>query len=246
MAASQAQQALALVAEGVWKRDGVRFEPRLMSGSVIDLLADAAGEFDMVVAGARGTNLLLDFALGRTSEHLVRQSRRPVLVVKRPPEGPYRRGAAAVDFSEPSRQAAACAAQMAPKRMLHLVHAFEVEFESTLRLVGVEDDQVHAYRRQARGRAMNAMERLVDQLALPPERVWRAVEHGYPPRVILDCASKTGAQLVVVGKQAAGRFEQLLVGSVALHVLERAECDVLIVPGGIGFANYPLRVRPEP
>jgi nucleotide-binding universal stress UspA family protein len=47
----------------------------------------------------------------------------------------------------------------------------------------------------------------------------------------VDCATQVGAQLVVVGKHAAGIVEKLFVGSVALRVLETAQCDVLVVPG---------------
>jgi nucleotide-binding universal stress UspA family protein len=111
------------------------------------------------------------------------------------------------------------------------VYAFEVEFESSLRLASVPEDQVQLYRRQARESAMDAMEQLVRELSLPPERIWRALERGYPPRVILDCAAGTHAELVVLGKHAAGIAERFLIGSVALNVLERAPCDVLVVPG---------------
>lgn len=228
-AASSAQQALALLAEEM-KREGLHFEPRLLSGDVSGELARAAPGFDIVLAGARGGGLLPDFALGRTSTRLVRCSQRPTLIVKRPPGGPYQRVLVAVDFSEPSLEAAACAAQIAPQAELRLVHAFEVEFESTLRLVGAEEDRVQAHRREAREQAVDAMEQFASRLALPHERVWRTVTRGYPPRVIVDCEREMGAQLVVLGKHAAGIVEQLMIGSVALQVLERAQCDVLVVP----------------
>lgn len=228
-AGPRAQQALALVADDM-KRGGPAFEPRLLSGNVAAQLAGVSAGFDLALAGAHGTDLLRDFAMGRTCEHLVRQSRCPVLIVKRPPEGPYERVVAAVDFSAPSRDAAACAVQLAPRADIHFVHAFEVEFESTLRLVGTDDAKIMAYRNEARERAMVSMEELVRELGLPLALAWRVVEHGYPPRVILDQATRTGAQLVVVGKHAAGLVEELLIGSVALQVLERAQCDVLVMP----------------
>jgi nucleotide-binding universal stress UspA family protein len=228
-AASQAQQALVLLAEEM-KREGLRFEPRLLSGNVAEQLDRAAADFDMVIAGARGAGLLLDFTLGRTSTRLVRHSRRPTLIVKRPPEEPYRRVVAAVDFSAPSRQAAACAVQIAPQAQFHFAHAFEVEFESALRFAGAEEDKVQAYRRQAREQAMEAMEKFIGALALPSERAWPSVTRGYPPKVIVDCEAEVGAQLVVLGKHAAGLVEHVLIGSVALRVLERAQCDVLVVP----------------
>jgi len=139
---------------------------------------------------------------------------------------------AAVDFSQPSRKAAACATQIAPKADFQFVHAFEVEFESSLRLAGATEDKVQAHRRQAQEQAMSTMEQFVSQFAFPRERIWATVARGYPPTVIIDRATQVGAELVVVGKHAAGIVEQLMIGSVALQGLERAQCDVLVVPEG--------------
>lgn len=228
-AAARAQQALALVAEEL-AREGLAVEPRLLSGNIAGELTRAATGFDLVVAGARGAALLPDFALGRTSVRLVRESRRPMLIVKRPPQGAYRRVVAAVDFSAPSYEAAACGIRLAPRADFHLVHAFEVEFESTLRLAGAEDDSIHAYRRAARDTAVLAMDEFARRLGVPRERSWPSVTHGYPPKVIVDRAKEIGAELIVIGKHAAGVIEHAFVGSVALQVLEAAPCDVLVTP----------------
>ena len=230
--ASRAQQALDLVA-GEMQRDGLRFEPRLASGDVAGELAKAAREHDLIVAGARGQDVLLDFAMGRISTRLVRGCGRPVLIVKRPADEPYRRVVAAVDFSAPSLAAAACAMQIAPKADFKLVHAFEVEFESSLRLGGAEEARIHAYRREAREKAMAEMESFAARLPMPRAQLWPSAMFGYPPRVILDAAEQGSAQLVVVGKHAAGVVERLLIGSVALQVLETAKCDVLVVPEAV-------------
>jgi nucleotide-binding universal stress UspA family protein len=227
-AASQAQLALAVVT-GELKAAGLEFEPRLLSGDVVGELVRAAAGFDLVLAGARGEDVL-DFALGRTSARLVRESTRPTLIVKRPGDAPYRRVVAAVDFTEPSRAAAVCGARVAPQADFHFVHAFEVEFESSLRLAGAEEATVETYRRQAHEKAMRAMDAFCRAAALPRERVWPALTRGYPPRVILERARQADAQLIVIGKHAAGAIEHALIGSVALQVLEMAECDVLVVP----------------
>jgi nucleotide-binding universal stress UspA family protein len=232
-AASQAQQALSLVTEAL-KAEGVNLEPRLLSGNVDAELARIASDFDLVVAGARGGNVLLDFALGRTTVRMVRESTRPTLIVKRPAEAPYRRVLTAVDFSEPSRAAAAFGARVAPQANLDLVHAFEVEFESSLRLGGAEEDAIERYRREAREKALADMDEFAGRLAVPRERVSRVVTRGYPPKVILDRAEDAGAQLIVIGKHAAGIVERVLIGSMALHALEMARCDVLVVPEQAG------------
>ena len=228
-ASAQAQKALAVVADEM-KRDGVVFEPRLLSGDVAKEVTAAAREYDMIVAGARGEDVLLDFALGRTSTRLVRQCGRPVLIVKRPPDEPYRRVVAAVDFSEPSFTATAAATRIAPKADFHLVNAFEVVFESSLRRGGVAEDRIEGYRQQAREKAMADMAAFSGRLELPPGRITQTAVLGYPARVILDIAERNNAQLVVVGKHAAGIVERMLIGSVALQVLEMAKCDVLVVP----------------
>jgi nucleotide-binding universal stress UspA family protein len=228
-AAARAGEALAAVALRLQQK-GLNFAPRLVSGDVSGELAKAAAQFDLVVAGARGEDVLLDFAMGRTSVRLVRQSRRPTLIVKRPANAPYRRVVAAVDFSEPSRVAAACGVTLAPQAEFEFVNAFEVEFESSMRLGGVREDKIQRYRSEAREKAMLAIDEFSSSLEPRPKRLRHTVSRGYPPRVILNCAKETGAELIVIGKHCAGVIERSLVGSVALQVLEMAECDVLIVP----------------
>lgn len=228
-AAASAQRALGMVVDEM-KREGLAFEPRLLSGNVAGKLIDAARDYDMVIAGARGEDFVVDFALGRTSTRLVRAADRPILIVKNPPEGAYRRVVAAVDFSEPSFAAAAWGAAIAPQAHFDLVNAFEVEFESAMRLGGATDDKIAAYRQQAREKAMADLADFSRRLALSAARTSPTATRGYPPRVILDSARRASAQLVVIGKHAAGVVERYLVGSVALQVLEMAKCDVLVVP----------------
>ena len=227
-AASQAQEALGRVAEEM-KRAGLRFDPALASGDVAAELAKAARQHALIIAGARGEDVLLDFALGRISTRLVRQCDRPVLIVKRPVEQPYRRVVAAVDFSEPSFAAALAGTALAPNAEFSFVHAFEVEFESSLRRGGAAEDRIQDYRRKAHEEAMAAMDAFSRRFAsgVPQKRI---MERGYPARVILDFVERHGAELVVIGKHAAGIVERAVVGSVSLQVLEMAKCDVLVVP----------------
>jgi nucleotide-binding universal stress UspA family protein len=231
-AAALAQHTLALAA-GEMNRAGLRFEQRLLSGDVAGELARAAVRFDLVVAGARGEAVLLDFPLGRTSVRLVRESPQPILIVKRPPDGPYRRVLVAVDFSAPSSLAAALGVQIAPSAEFELVHVFRVDLEPTLRRIGLAEDKLEAYRLEAHEKATAAVAQLAGDLGLPSTRLRSTIVRGYPPRVILERAAQGRAQLIVMGKRAAGIVERSLVGSVALKVLEMAECDVLVVPEAI-------------
>jgi nucleotide-binding universal stress UspA family protein len=230
-AAGRAQEALAAEAEAL-ARHGVSAAPQLGSGDAGAELVKAAAAHDLIVLGARGQDVLRDFATGRTALRVVRESRRPALLVKHAPEGPYRRVIAAVDFSEPSLHAASGGLALAPGAQFDLLNAFEVDFESSLRLAGVASDQIERYRREARDKAMAALEAFADRLGVARGRVWPVATHGYPARVICDHAARTGAELIVIGKHCAGLVERALIGSVALQVLENAPCDVLVVPEG--------------
>src|SRR4030066_2328266 len=81
---------------------------------------------------SHGRGELKDWLLGTTAERVVRKGDRPVLVVKRPPEGPYRHVLVAVDFSDTSHRALALAAHLAPGAHLTLLHAYEFWYEARL------------------------------------------------------------------------------------------------------------------
>jgi nucleotide-binding universal stress UspA family protein len=228
-ASIRAQEALSVVTNEL-QQSGLGFRPQLLTGEVATELSREASHFDLMLAGARGEDFLLDFAMGRTSVRLVRESKKPTLIVKRPAERPYTRVVAAIDFSACSDGVVDTTLSVAPGAQIDLVHAFEVEFESALRRGRVEEDKIDFYRNAARAKAASAMEEFAAGLSIPAAQCLRTVRRGYPPRVILDAADDHNAQLIVVGKHAAGFIERMFVGSVALQVLEMARCDVLIVP----------------
>lgn len=220
---------------------GLRFEPRLARGAVVGELARAAERVDLVVVGAHGAHPVRDFAIGSIAERLLRKSRRPVLVVKARPGGAYRNVLVPVDFSPDSRAAARMAAEVAPKAVLHLLHAFEAPFEGKLRFAGVDDDSIRHYREQARRQGRADMAMLIEATGIGPRRITRDVAHGYAPGLISRTAREFGANLVVIGKHGQSVTEDLLLGSVTLHTLSSASCDVLVVPPGYRRAGRTRR-----
>lgn len=77
---------------------------------------------------------------------------------------------------------------------------------------------------------MAGMERMIAGLGISAARVSRTITHGYPPRLIAETEKDIGADLVVIGKHGRSALEDLLLGSVTLHTLASADCDVLVVP----------------
>jgi len=211
-------------------RTGVTLAPRLAQGSVVDVIARSANRFDLVVVGARGMHPLRDLAIGTSAERLVRKVRRPLLVVKRAPAGPYRRVLAPVDFSADAAAALGFAARLAPDASLAVLHAYEAPYESKLRFAGLADDTIHEQRQRARAQARVAMDRMLAALRLPASRVTRQLTHGYAPSVISREDAEFGADLLAIGKHGRSRLADLLLGSVTLHALASARGDVLVVP----------------
>ncbi len=203
---------------------------RLSIGSVLDEILKAERRAGLLVLGDRGTSPVRDMILGTTAERLLGRCAAPALVVKRAPRGPYRRVLVPVDFSSVSARTLETAARLAPDADLYICHAFEVPFESMLRRAGVSNDQVHAYRSQARQQALARIHGLIDGAsALGPRHFAAFVGHGDAGRVILDKASATNVDLIAVGKRRRSALEDLLLGSVTRRVLADAECDVLVV-----------------
>ena len=223
------ERALEALTAELERESGFAFEPRLARGPVTDALSAAAAGRDLAVVGARGQHPVRDLALGTTAERMVRKSPVPVLVVKRRPAGAYRRVLVPVDFSDDSAAALAAAARLAPGSSLDLLHAFEAPFESTLRLAGAPQANIDRHRREARDAARAAMNAMIDKLGLAP-RAARILEHGYAPARITETEQRIGADLIAIGKHGKGMAEELLLGSVTLHALSAAACDVLVMP----------------
>ncbi len=55
------------------------------------------------------------------------------------------------------------------------------------------------------------------------------VQAGHPTRIILDYADNNQIDLIVMGTQGRGRFEEFILGSVSKQVVKRAKAPVLTI-----------------
>lgn len=202
----------------------------LKQGSAPTALVELAEEqqTNLLVMGARGAHFVRERLLGSTTERVLRISWRPLLAVKQRPHSPYRRILAPVDFSEHAAAAINAAHAWLPDADIVLLHAFEVEMESTLHFTGVTDSQIHQYRIQARDAAQQAMDAFIDQLQVPENRLSRQFVHGSATLRILEHEQMMDADLIVMGKHGQSALEELLLGSVTQHVLAYSSSDVFI------------------
>lgn len=211
-------------------RHGISAIPHALGGAVVATITETAvsEKADLIVVGARGENPVRDFLLGSNAERVLRKSGRPTLVVRRPPAGGYRQVLVPVDFSEYSRDALLLACALAPDAPVTALNVFEAPLEARLEFAGVPLTDITAYRERGRRQAEADLHAFLQSL---PEalrsRLVPDVEVGYPPAVILDKAAALGADLIAVGKHGRSPVEEWVLGSVTLHVLQNATCDVL-------------------
>jgi nucleotide-binding universal stress UspA family protein len=78
-------------------------------------------------------------------------------------------------------------------------------------------------------RAQTKLAQARHALAERPVRAEFVATDGPPARAIVRLAEERGADLIVVGTRKKRFFERLVEGSVNRNVLERANCDVLVV-----------------
>jgi len=225
----EARRALAAQVQAFQRECGRDAASRVMVGPLLDSLVEAAADADLLVIGAHGQHPVRDIAIGSTAERLLRKRRRAVLVVRAAAARPYQRVLVPVDFSRHAMPALRAAATIAPDAQLDVLHVFEVPFEGKLRRAGVPDAELVRLRQQARAEAVEGLGRLVRESGVDPARIGRSIVHGYAPRVIIDAARTRDADLIVIGKHGESLAADLLLGSVTLHVLGEARCDVLVV-----------------
>ncbi len=227
---SQASRSLADLVAAVQKRSGFGLESKVAVGRVVDTILEQSGSHDLLALGARGTHPLRRFVVGTTAERLVRQTPKPVLVVRRAPSAPYRRVLVATDFSPHSRTALLRGMEIAPRAEIHLLHVFEAPFEGRMLEAGVPEEIVREYRTKAGHEAEVQMRRFIGENGVAGGRLRYSVAYGdHPPAALREKAAVIDADLVVAGKHGRSIGEQLLLGSVTLHLLSECECDVLVV-----------------
>ena len=230
---ADARQQLDELAELLKARTGIVATTRLVKGRVIDEIAAATEATSMLVVGAHGSSGLHRLLFGTTAERLLRKATRPMLVVKRAPEGAYRRVLVPVDFSAHSDAALALAQRVAPDAEIAVVHAFDVPFEGKLWIAGVAEADIRAHRERARQEALIRIDALFQRVDGPIHRGAAVVEQDDPSRLITLTEKSRDADLIVISRQGQSIVEEFLIGSVARRVIADATCDVLVDTGSL-------------
>jgi len=184
---------------------------------------------DLVVAGSRGENTLLDLFLGSTASRLLRVATFPVLIVRNPADEPYRQVLAAVDFSPVSAEVVSHALSLAGGAPVEILHVLGTEVEQRLRQAKFVQIDIADWLTRLGAEADKQLEKLLDTIG-KDGAVSRLALPGSPPAVICQRIEESHADLVVLGRHGhGGGLEEWLLGSVSKDVAQAAACDVLII-----------------
>jgi nucleotide-binding universal stress UspA family protein len=224
---AEAKRTLDQVAMEIAGEHHVPVTSRVETDAVLTEILTVAEHADLLVMGARGMNPIRDLIFGSTTELLLGKCMRPVLVVKRALQDPYRRGIVPVDFSPYSASAFRAAMRVAPKSQIYVGHAFDVPFEGKLWLARASNETIDDYaRQQALTARRDVIERVGGSNAF---HISSVAERGDATHVILDKEAEYDTDLIVIGKHGRSALEEFFLGSVTRHILSNSQCDVLVV-----------------
>lgn len=243
-----ANQQLQAAANQLASQFGVQVKHELLIGRTHLQVARYAQShaIELAVFGAHGDNAVRDLFVGSTASKFLRKGHQPTLVVRGREHQPYQRVLVAVDFSPASRLALACALRIAPQASFDVLHVSELPFEGKMRFAGISEDVISGYRQQAETDARRQLDEFLDEFLdgrdgtdnkrpditrgdMARANLSRVVIHGSPSRTINQQAHAREADLVVMGKRGKLELDELLLGSVALRVLEEIDRDLLLV-----------------
>jgi universal stress protein E len=186
---------------------------------------------DLILVGAHGAQFIKDLLVGTTMEKIVRKGDRPVLAVKRPVRAPYHRVLVATDFSDPSRQALRLGLRLAPGAKIYLLHAYQ-GLEGQLWRADMTKSQILRYRHRVAQQSREQMKDFIRRMDLNGRSIVRLLRYGRAPHVITAAAQRLRPELVCVGSVGRTGLPQILLGSVAEHVLREVSCDILVARSG--------------
>ena len=228
--AAQARDALRRLAVEISSAHDLTASVEVAVGDPFEILVQASEHVDLVVLGRRGQGRLTGWLEGRTVDRMLRTCRRPVLVIRKSVQGPYRRVLVPIDFTATSDAALRVADRLRRETGLHLFHAIESHREAVLRDADVPEHVIRETRLMEEGEINARMRRKVARLGLDSTRMNYALAHGQPVRSTLRHAERLAADLIVAGRHGRSSLRSYLLGSVSGRVLSEASCDMLIVP----------------
>lgn len=217
----------------------VRVQNLVKVGSAAKEIAATAAEVnaELIVMGRGGGRVLRDSFLGSTAERVVRQARRPVLVVRLAPRAEYSRPALALDLDQAAHEIVRLMLRVLPPRAeVDVIHACDLPYQGLMYpSLSLEDaeERKDELRTNATHEVANLLAVALAKTNVRPEDgpSWKAhVQCGTPRLVVQKVMKKADTDLLVLGTRGYSGAAHVFLGTVAGDLLRAAKCDVLVVP----------------
>jgi len=190
---------------------------------------------DFVVLGPHAAPPELPAIRRGIAERVLDDTRRPVLIVRHPPEFEYGRVMLALDLSDESAAALRLTESLAfaGEDVPFVVHAYHPPYEGMLASIGVGFDKLDTHAQAWRRDFATGVREFLRRHSQDPWRYRLIMAEDRPVPGILAVAGQTQPDLLVLGARAHGPLLRTLLGSVGQEVAGAAACDVLLVPSGL-------------
>lgn len=218
----------------------VTIETFVKVGSGATEIADCATwmKAELIVMGRGGGRALRDAFLGSTAERVVRQSKRPVLVVRLPARSNYSRPTLALELDEAAHEAVRLMLHVLPppRPRVEVIHAYDIPYHGLI-YSSISEDEADERKAELCKHAARELPKLLDE-ALGRAGVrpadgpsWKIhVRFGSPRIVVENAMKKAQPDLLVLGTRGHSGAAYVFLGTVAGDLLRAATCDVLLVP----------------
>ena len=218
------------------------FSDRMMwieirEGASGDALAKVATDYaaNLIVVGAHGERTGLAGGLGSTARDVVRIADVPVLLVSRPAAAPIARILVPVDdvpvTQDVLRWAGVLSRRLGAKvTLLHVTEATLMSHALAAAAVVSGTPAVKRGRRRDRQGPGDRWVEVATSSGVPREQVTSEEAFGLPAVEILAASDRLEADLIVMGRRAAGPLRRAVLGSVTERVLGSTDRNVLVVP----------------
>lgn len=183
-----------------------------------------AAEAGLLLIGPARYNSFGDFFMGTAVDYVLRNTVKPVLIVKKRVRSAYTQIVAGTDFSLGSAHAIIEAARLFPDAAVHVAHAWHVPFEGFQRDGYVADE--------TEGLEADKLAQFVAHLAKSEPRLAEATTslvRGDAYDAIKDGMQRHPDALIALGSHGKTGFRQATLGSNTSDVLRFADADILVV-----------------
>jgi nucleotide-binding universal stress UspA family protein len=206
----------------------------ILPGDPYAVIADAARDAALLVLGEPRRRTIGELFTGTTAERIMRRVATPILMVRGEARQPYRRLLFPVDFSAVSLSAAQVAAGLGlGAGACVAVHAYGTpQIDLMLQASAFSMDDVRRHIADERDRVETKLARLLARAGMPCRAVGVPIETT-AATAILSYAKAFEADLIGLASRGQPTVARRVLGSVAAHVLARAEADILHVRGRV-------------